>query len=157
MTITDARLLKFRERYKGYRVPVASLKTSQILVQLGIVDTAAGMSSRRSKKAAEAVLEPPTDEAIQPPTEEDEELPEVVVDRPPTVSVLSKEQAVKLLKPATRGGAKRGKGATTQGQPAASEAELAGMFVDLVELLPPVPVKGEFDVNKIKSSLYFFS
>lgn len=148
-------LLKFRERYKGYRVPIASLKTSQILIQLGIVDTATGMSSRRPKKAVEAVLEPHTDAAIQPLAEEEEELAEVVVDRPPAVSVLSKEQAVKLLKPVR--GAKRGKSATTQGQPAASEAELAGMFVDLVDLLPPVPVKGEFDVNKIKSSLYFFS
>ena len=30
-------------------------------------------------------------------------------------------------------------------------------FVRLVDLLPPLPSKGEFDVNTIKKSLYFFS
>lgn len=35
--------------------------------------------------------------------------------------------------------------------------ELHGKFVDLVDLLPKLPEKGEFDVNKIKQSLYFFS
>lgn len=30
-------------------------------------------------------------------------------------------------------------------------------FVDLVDLLPPLPEKGNFDVTTIKKSLYFFS
>jgi DNA-directed RNA polymerase, mitochondrial len=37
---------------------------------------------------------------------------------------------------------------------------LEGKFVNLVDLLLPrraVPMNGEFDVNKIESSLYFFS
>jgi DNA-directed RNA polymerase len=37
------------------------------------------------------------------------------------------------------------------------DSSLEGKFVNLVDLLLPVPIKGEFDVNKIKSSLYFFS
>ncbi|KAH8982235.1 DNA/RNA polymerase [Lactarius akahatsu] len=156
-----SRLLnEFRERYKGYKVPVASLKTSQILKQLGIVDTATNISSRRPKNTIEAVLEPATettDAAIQ--TAEEDEEPAEIIERPPTVSVLSKEQAVMLLKPVC-GQAKRSNNAssaTTQdGQPA-TEDSLEGKFVDLVDLLPPVPAKGEFDVNKIKSSLYFFS
>jgi DNA-directed RNA polymerase len=81
---------------------------------------------------------------------EDDEGLSAVLDRPPAVSVLSKEQAVEMLKPVRRGRGSRGKGAVT-------EASLEGKFVDLVDLLPPVPVKGEFDVNKIKSSVYFFS
>ena len=98
-----------------------------------------------------------TADAVVQPAEEDEELVEMV-ERPPVVSVLSKEQAVKLLKP-VRGKASRIKEnasnvTTTQDQP---EDSLEGKFVDLVDLLPPVPAKGEFDVNKIKSSLYFFS
>lgn len=48
------------------------------------------------------------------------------------------------------------RGARKGGAPA-PEDEFHGKFVDLVDLLPPVPVKGEFDVTKIKSSLYFFS
>jgi len=148
-----SRLLnEFRERYTGYRVPVASLKTSQILKQLGIVDTATdmSMSTRRRKNAVEA--EPPTSatetaDADVESAEEDEELAETV-ERPPTVSVLSKEQAVQLLKPQAR--------RIRKDQPTAEES-LEGKFVDLVDLLPPVPAKGEFDVHKIKSSLYFFS
>ncbi|KAI0299035.1 hypothetical protein B0F90DRAFT_1730231 [Multifurca ochricompacta] len=129
-------LNEFRERYKGYKIPVASLGTSQTLKQLGILDTATDMTS---------------------PEEEDEEPAET--EHPPTVSVLSKEEVVKLLKPG-RGQSKRAKGtvanAASQGKPT-PEDSLEGKFVDLVDLLPPVPTKGEFDVNKIKSSLYFFS
>ncbi|KAI9430871.1 DNA/RNA polymerase [Lactarius indigo] len=156
-------LNEFRERYKGYKVPVAALGTSHSLKQLGILDTATDISSRHLKKTIEAVPEPPlatetTDAAIQT-TEEDEE-PAEITERLPTVSVLSKEQAVMLLKPG-RGQARRNRGntlsATTQGGQAATEESLEGKFVDLVDLLPPVPAKGEFDVNKIKSSLYFFS
>ena len=37
------------------------------------------------------------------------------------------------------------------------ETRLAGRFVNLVDLLPPLPEKGKFDVQLIKDSLYFFS
>ena len=33
----------------------------------------------------------------------------------------------------------------------------AGKFVNLVDILPPLPAKGQFDVKTIKQSLYFFS
>ena len=125
------------------------MRTSQILKQLGVLDVAADISARDPKNAVEPVLEP-TEAAVQP-AEEDEELAEMV-EHPPTVAVLSKEQAMKLLKPGRGQGSRtRRKGQTT------SEESLEGKFVDLIDLLPPVPAKGEFDVNKIKSSLYFFS
>lgn len=34
---------------------------------------------------------------------------------------------------------------------------LVSRFVNLVDILPPVPKKGDFDVKLIKNSLYFFS
>ena len=34
---------------------------------------------------------------------------------------------------------------------------LAGKFVNLTELLPPLPAKGNFNVEAIKGSQYFFS
>jgi DNA-directed RNA polymerase, mitochondrial len=120
------------------------------------------MSSRRPKTSADAVSETASetvaDGAITQAMEEDEE-PAGVADRPPTVSVLSREQVVKLLKP-SRGKSKQAKGASAGATPqgkAAPDDSLEGKFVDLVDLLPSVPTKGEFDVNKIKSSLYFFS
>ena len=37
------------------------------------------------------------------------------------------------------------------------DAHLLGKFVDLCDLLPPLPQKGNFDVETIKKSQYFFS
>ena len=128
---------------------MASLGTSQILKQLGIIDTATDIASRRPKITTE------TASGTAAVMTEDEEPAEKTLDRPPTVSLVSKEQAVKLLKPARRQ-AKRVTGATAEDK-SASDDSLEGKFVDLVDLLPLVPSKGEFDVNKIKSSLYFFS
>lgn len=111
------------------------------------------MTARRPQNTAE-----PASEIASVTIEEDEEPMDKAQaqDCPPTVSVLSKEQVVKLLKP-SRGGQRRvSRGAAQESKPV-SEDSLEGKFVDLVGLLPPVPTKGEFDVNKIKSSLYFFS
>ena len=72
--------------------------------------------------------------------------------RPSTVSVVSRDQALLLLKPG------RGKGKKPRAMPAQSkDTLLEGKFVNVVDLLLPRPARGEFDVNKIKSSLYFFS
>ena len=143
--------LQFRERYAGYRVPVESLGTSQILKQLGILDIATDIAASRRPKTTAA-----TASGTAAVMTEDEELVEKTLDRPPTVSVVSKEQAVKLLKP-VRGQGKRVGGVVATEDKLAPEDSLEGKFVDLVDLLPLVPSKGEFDVNKIKSSLYFFS
>jgi DNA-directed RNA polymerase, mitochondrial len=106
------------------------------------------MTSRRRKNATETAPE-----TVAVTMEEDEEPTKETLDRPPTVSLLSKEQAVKLLNPGRRQ-ATRTRGADAQ---QAKDTSLEGKFVDLADLLPLVPAKGEFDVNKIKSSLYFFS
>ncbi|KAI9511241.1 DNA/RNA polymerase [Russula earlei] len=121
-------LNEFRERYAGYKVPVASLGTSQTLKQLGIFDTPRGPFV----------------------VKEEDELKEKIIRSPPTVSVISKEQAKDLLQPLAVAGA------STEGD-TMPDISIEAKFVDLVDLLPPVPKKGEFDVNKIKSSLYFFS
>ncbi|VDC07236.1 unnamed protein product [Peniophora sp. CBMAI 1063] len=52
---------------------------------------------------------------------------------------------------------KKGKAAKKDKEALPSPEELHGKFVDLVDLLPQLPKKGEFDVSKIKQSLYFFS
>jgi DNA-directed RNA polymerase, mitochondrial len=39
----------------------------------------------------------------------------------------------------------------------ARDARLLGKFVELTDLLPPLPKKGSFDVETIKQSQYFFS
>jgi len=167
-------LSEFRERYAGYKVPVGSLRNSHVLKQLGILDTAAGLVPRcttNTDPVSETVGVTATVTTGEEAAAEDDynELKdeEGVLDRasPRAVSV-SKEQAMQLLKSShheqaavtpkqTNSNSKaesKSKGAT-----AADDSMLEGKFVDLVDLLLPVPSKGEFDVNKIKSSLYFFS
>ncbi|KAH9986955.1 DNA/RNA polymerase [Russula vinacea] len=156
-------LNEFRERYAGYKVPLASLRTSQILKQLGILDTVAGIKSRRflkttKKKNAETAAAVTTEEE----DEDDEKAmaEKKTLERPPTVSVLSKEQLLEFLEPLRERGRPAKAAALREQQEKSAELDedsFEGKFVDLVELLPPVPEKGEFDVNKIKSSLYFFS
>ena len=47
--------------------------------------------------------------------------------------------------------------ADEEAEEAEEDGELANKFVNLIDILPDLPKKGEFDVNKIKSSAYFFS
>jgi DNA-directed RNA polymerase, mitochondrial len=127
------------------------LGTSQILKQLGILDAATDMSSRRRRAPADAAI------GADGTAVEEDEVPAEVVDQPPTVSLLSKEQALKLLEPVGAKAKQTRRGASAGATPQGKGESLEGKFVDLVDLLPPMPTKGEFDVNKIKSSLYFFS
>jgi DNA-directed RNA polymerase len=91
--------------------------------------------------------------AVVEMAEKDGELTtEKTLEHPPTVTVLSREQALQLLKPG-RGKGRKPRRTSSQDK----DDSLEGKFVNLVDLLLPVPAKGEFDVNKIKSSLYFFS
>jgi DNA-directed RNA polymerase len=132
---------------------VASLGKS-LLRHLGIVGTATNLAaSRRPKTTAETAS---GTAAMTVDQDEDEEPVAKTLDHPPTVSLVSKEQAVKLLKP-VHGRAKRAKGAVAPEVKSAPEDSLEGTFIDIADLIPSVPLKGEFDVNKIKSSLYFFS
>jgi DNA-directed RNA polymerase len=135
-----------------------------MIKQLGILDTAtAELKSRRRKNTA-----PDLETAAVTATAGKKGVAEEAVlecASPAAVSVVSKEQAMQLLMPVhheqvtvTR---KRSTSTTSKSKiPAGAEPEdssLEGKFVDLADLLLPVPSKGEFDVNKIKSSLYFFS
>lgn len=143
------------------------MKNSQILKQLGILDTAAGITSRRSQRTTKnSNPEAEAAAAVVTAEEEDDEKTteeETMLEHPPTVSVLSKEQLVQLLKPERERGRQPRAAATTQAQAqqgksaALEDDSFEGKFVNLVDLLLPVPAKGEFDVKKIKSSLYFFS
>jgi DNA-directed RNA polymerase len=42
-------------------------------------------------------------------------------------------------------------------EPPPKATKVSAKFVELVDLLPPLPQKGDFDVNTIKGSAYFFS
>ncbi|KAI0033505.1 hypothetical protein K488DRAFT_47601 [Vararia minispora EC-137] len=130
---------EFRERYREHRVPVVSMRTASVLKSLGVL----------SGEAAEMMMEAPdgTVEALEADEESRIDLKELT-----EVSRRTKaETAEEEVEDAEEG-------------PKMSAAELAeasrqleGRFVKLVDLLPRLPQKGEFDVRKIRDSLYFFS
>lgn len=45
----------------------------------------------------------------------------------------------------------------TEWTAAGYSTSVASKFVDLADVLPPVPPKGDFDLQRIRESLYFFS
>jgi len=141
---------EFRERYANHKVPLVSLRSAQMVKQLdlfeGATDTEALDTAKNDDNSkSEAAVVEMAEKDGEPTTEK-------TLEHPPTVTVLSKEQALYLLKPG-RGKVKKPRRTPSQEK----EDGLHGKFVNLVDLLRPVPAKGEFDVNKIKSSLYFFS
>lgn len=191
---------EFRERYKGYKVPVISLRTMQMMKSLGIAadtsdslaaiddqaeeelaDKAAGtfsliagedLKKTRGTKAEmaaegeseEAALDEDEDLAEELGGSENSDLAFSAGSDPASSSKMSKAELKKIVSPGS-GGSGRGAGRKRSSE-LADEAKkvkkdpkvgLEGKFVDLTALLPPLPKKGEFDVSKIKSSLYFFS
>jgi hypothetical protein len=155
-----------------------------MLEQLRTLEKAADLASRTtasdSSETTAAVTSTATagEEMGAAAENKNDAVPEQRATSPATaVSVLTRDQALQLLIPTRReevAAAARmryrlkSKAATAAGDESA-EAEtetetesggdslLEGKFVNLVDLLLPVPTKGEFDVKKIKSSLYFFS
>lgn len=203
---------EFRERYKGYKVPVISLRTMQMMKSLGISDNTsdalaaiegadedelagkaaatfkvgvqptAAAASKRGKKAAAAEEE--DEEAEEALMDADEDVDEsedpsaelggsengehafAAGSDPASSTAMSKADLKKLIAPGS-GGKRKGRNTLSENQALAAAGEkkrkemgiasFEGKFVDLTALLPPLPKKGEFDVSKIKSSLYFFS
>lgn len=177
---------EFRERYKGYKVPVISLRTMQVMKQLGLSssdsdllatyedDSEAEVAKKtvatfelqpkqkiRKKKSdgEEALAGEAENEEAADDGEEGENV--FAAGRGLTASAsaeeeqaMTRDQLIKILKPGS-GGRRRTKADKIQGVDKAEEFQ--AKFVDLTSLLPPLPKKGEFDVGKIRSSLYFFS
>lgn len=208
---------EFRERYKGYKVPVISLRTIRMMKSLGINDHSsealatiedaeeeeladkaaatfkvgvgvkpkpASAAKKTTKRGTKAVEDEVEDEEALMDADEDieedlaaelggEENGEHVFaagldpssDSTDTKS-MSKAELKKLVSPGS-GGKRTSRNILTESQVKAAVGEeekkkvdpasFEGKFVDLTTLLPPLPKKGEFDVSKIKSSLYFFS
>lgn len=110
--------VKFRMRYKDYKVPLTSLtKEHQEKVQYLAQSHVPGERQIRLSTFDEV----PEDE---------------------TVGEAEGQVAGADAAPEGEGKKKRG---------------LVHKFVNLVDILPPLPEKGQFDVRTIKKSLYFFS
>ncbi|KDQ17027.1 hypothetical protein BOTBODRAFT_129343 [Botryobasidium botryosum FD-172 SS1] len=113
---------EFKERYKGYKVPVVAITKQQkvgrassvVVLPKDQVDSLDGEQSLVS-------VQEDTKKAKDEEDEEEDDMEESEVDsKAPTTPVM-------------------------------------GKFVDLIDILPPLPKKGDFSVATVERSLYFFS
>ncbi|THH14382.1 hypothetical protein EW146_g5951 [Bondarzewia mesenterica] len=132
---------EFRIRYKDFKVPIIALKQMQAWRKLEFDPTDIATADE------DAFGE---DDGMSAAPEDAEDLDAIENPDRPTATTVSREELIALLRP----GKGRGK------RPPLAEdgtESTEGKFVNLIDLLPSLPKKGEFDVSKIKSSLYFFS
>ncbi|CAL1697785.1 unnamed protein product [Somion occarium] len=131
---------EFCERYKGYKVPLPSIRT--MIPKLPRTANILQISDdKESRTLDEQAVEDLRLKAGGLPIEEEPE--EVEEDQ----GEEEDEEEKPKKKKAKRGGKRV----------VSSELNLDDKFVNLTDLLPPVPKKGIFDVDRVKNSLYFFS
>ncbi|KAI0052454.1 DNA/RNA polymerase [Auriscalpium vulgare] len=148
---------EFRERYKDYKVPVLALKTNQMLRDLRVSEMTGAVVLPQDVSVDVEALESAAefsafDESSSTPTSDaDPDGGDGMVEDPGRVSI---GELRAVLMPQKQGAKSEARRRTKE---EVEEEALQGKFVNLVDLLPPLPKKGEFDVNKIQSSVYFFS
>ena len=154
------------ERYKGYRLPIASVKGGTLLKKL------ADREQTTSDDILHSATKPdPQEQKTIGPLTSTEELLEALdfvigsegddLDsherrEPEPVSIQSEAAdggEALVTVPTRRRRRSKGTQATACGEATYEEPR----FVELTKLLPPVPKKGTFEVNAVKKSLYFFS
>ena len=154
------------ERYKGYRVPLASVKLGSLLQQL------ADREQTTSRDILNSITQPdPQEPKVVGPLTSPEELLEALDlaigpdgedlehrerGEPESVSprVGTGHDDNAMLNACTR----KGRRTKKELQDAADGVVTTEpRFVEVTKLFPPIPKKGNFEVNTVKKSLYFFS
>jgi DNA-directed RNA polymerase len=171
----DFRFHKFMARYKGYKIPLAHLRVGKFVKQLHDAGSRI-IATPEQAKSLEAIKELVVVSETEPPTVDEsaaamtvETLKEyaAALSNAPTkdgevdVTNLTElleedeleedEEDGEWVSPQTKA-AKRRK--TAAGKAA---IELMGKFVNVTDILPPLPERGSFKVETIKGSQYFFS
>jgi DNA-directed RNA polymerase len=155
----DIHSLQFKERYKGFTVPLASIRAPSFVKQLRLAGT------RLTVTRAEADRLIGLDPLFISKEEEGEGVagtdsgaaagPVARRGRPrKATSAVGETSKKKLGRPS--------KADLTEDEDEDEEEDdadqaVGGKFVNLVDLLPPLPKKGDFNVKTIKKSQYFFS
>lgn len=165
---------QFRERYRGFQIPLDNIATSQcsLVKQLAAAGTRikAHISQADALKSIKDIIEF-TDEESNVSETSGEVIADELRSNAATVNrikskltkvqeefldalVEGEEVCLDELEELSR--TPRGKKAAAV---AAADAAnlLTGKFVNLTELIPPLPDKGSFEVESIKKSQYFFS
>ncbi|KAI0632722.1 DNA/RNA polymerase [Trametes polyzona] len=135
---------EFRERYANHKIPLVSLRGTP-MKKLNLEGAADPQDIEALKDTSSAEPEQSEDDATLAPLEEDD----ADVDVEAEGEAEAPAEAEEVPKKKRRRG--KATGFDVPNDP------LAGKFVNLVDILPPLPQKGKFDVKAIKESQYFFS
>ncbi|THG95963.1 hypothetical protein EW026_g5773 [Hermanssonia centrifuga] len=129
---------ELRERYKNHKIPIASLKGGGFLTKLGYTVKDRRVVRLNEQSAGSALID----------TEEYDVEPQPKKGRRRPRSIEADEFDEEMEEEIEENEEEEGND---------NDDELDKRFVNLVDILPPLPVKGQFDVSTIKGSLYFFS
>ena len=130
--------VQFTTRYKDYVIPLSTLRTGRLADQVA----AAGAPIFSKKKIQKDVV------SILKDVEEDE------VNAASNSEGAESVEDAEEFKPET---VSRRRAKMSAAERDLVDAAQDGDYVQLTDVLPPVPSKGNFDVKTIKNSLYFFS
>lgn len=144
-------------RYKGYKIPLVHLRTGRLVQQLHDAGSRIVATPEQSK-SLDAISQLVVISETETPTVDESVAALIVPDSHSVAKNLTEamdededESESEWLSPQAKAAKKR-KAYQTK-----AELELMGKFVNVVDILPPLPKKGSFKVEAIKSSQYFFS
>ncbi|KAF8890704.1 hypothetical protein BD779DRAFT_1438161 [Infundibulicybe gibba] len=136
---------EFMERYKGYKIPLVNLRMGQLVKNLREAGSQIVATPEQAKSLAAISGLLAISETDKP-----------MVDETEASKALGSLEG--LLSDLAEG---NDSDPTSEAQELTQEdkaaVELLGKFVNLTDILPPLPKKGDFQVETIKGSQYFFS
>jgi len=174
---------QFMARYKGYKIPLAHLRSGQLLKQLHEAGSRI-VATPEQAKSLEAIKELLVISETETPTIDESEVAKSVESLKEFMTNLSDASTTDGVEPKQAAGsavlahdlaellAEEGmeeedeeewvspqtKAAKKRKVEAGKAAiELMGKFVNVTDILPPLPKRGSFKVETIKGSQYFFS
>ncbi|KAJ8690626.1 DNA-directed RNA polymerase [Pleurotus ostreatus] len=174
---------EFLERYRGYKVPLMNLRSPRLVKHLKEAG-ARVVATPEQAKTLDAIKELLVISDTEKPTVEETDDPAALADLQNMLEQLQKEEPTPVATPEKSDDPSKSlvemlleedesevdeEEEDEQFSPRAKAAKkrkakedaatitLLGKFVDLTDILPPLPAKGDFKVEAIKSSQYFFS
>ncbi|EJD05121.1 DNA/RNA polymerase [Fomitiporia mediterranea MF3/22] len=153
---------EFLDRYKEYQIPLISLRSQSMLakVKLSKADLVAlgKVDAKAAANVANEVEEAESDEEVAKAIGALPEEPDAVEDHEHAITHPSSSLSGVETTEKKKGRGRKAKVPTESAEVAAQkQPEYESRFINLVDILPTLPKKGEFDVQKIKDSKYFFS
>ncbi|KAF5375440.1 hypothetical protein D9615_007971 [Tricholomella constricta] len=149
---------EFRERYRDYKVPLTSLKAGRLMKELHDLGARLVVTPGQAKTLGALQEFLVISETGQTTTIDESEAQRALelseeVDACAEVEAAVEDEDFEFDEEAISHAARQ----KTKLQTEKAMRQLMGKFVNVTDLLPPLPEKGKFNVESIKNSQYFFS